>query len=65
MTNSKPLSCVRCRQPLPDGSMYCISCGCSNEGVLEGKIETINKQFEQRRTWEMLCRWFPFLRLFK
>lgn len=57
-------NCVRCRTPLPDGSSYCVSCGCNNEGLLDDKITTVNKQLEARQNWENLCRIFPFLRWF-
>jgi hypothetical protein len=55
-------NCIRCQQPLPEGSGYCVACGCANEGQLDEKVVTIHKQREWRATWERLCRSFPRLR---
>jgi hypothetical protein len=60
-----PRTCTRCRQPLPEGSSYCVACGCTNESVDNEKIATIAKQAEARKNWEAACRVFPFLRWFQ
>ncbi len=62
MPSSSSRSCVRCRHTLPEGSAYCVACGCHNEGLLDEKVVTIHKQLERRATWEWLCRMFPRLR---
>jgi hypothetical protein len=58
-------NCTRCRQPLPEGTGYCVACGCTNDGVMDDKYSTVGKQMEQRQMWEAICRVFPWLRLFK
>lgn len=65
MATQRSRNCARCRQPLPDGSSYCVACGCNNEGLLDDKIVKVNNQLEARRNWENLCRMFPFLRWFE
>ena len=35
--------CVRCRQELPEGSGYCVACGCANEeALLERRVKATN-----------------------
>jgi hypothetical protein len=62
-TNAR--NCIRCQSPLPDGSAYCVSCGCNNEGLLDDKLVKVNNQLESRRNWENWCKVFPFLRWFE
>jgi hypothetical protein len=57
--------CIRCQQPLPAGTGYCVACGCTNDSVMDDKYVAVGKQMEARRTWEAICRVFPFLRIFK
>jgi hypothetical protein len=42
--------CRRCQQPLPQGSGYCVACGCTNDAVYEKLIANEN-QIEKRRFW--------------
>jgi hypothetical protein len=60
-------TCRRCLQALPEGSGYCVACGCSNDAAYERLIENENK-IENRRFWfrmlsqlgnlSMFSRWF-------
>lgn len=58
-------TCIRCRQPLPDGTSYCVACGCANEGATDAKRAEIGRQMEWRQTWESCCKVFPWLRWFE
>jgi len=61
-----PLNCVRCRQPLPEGSYYCVACGCNNESALQDRMVDIGNQLESRRWWfqfwNSLANVFPWIR---
>jgi uncharacterized Zn finger protein (UPF0148 family) len=61
MSQTQTAHCSRCRQPLADGTTYCVACGCNNEGLLDAKISKVGSDLETRATWNQLCRFFPFL----
>ena len=42
--------CMRCRQALPEGSGYCVGCGCTNDTAYEKMIANENK-IEMRQFW--------------
>jgi hypothetical protein len=65
MPDAPTRNCIRCKQPLPAGTGYCVACGCTNDGVMDDKYSTVGKQMEERATWEAVCRVFPWLRIFK
>lgn len=50
MSDLTRYTCRRCLQPLPEGSGYCVACGCSNDAAYERLIENENK-IESRRFW--------------
>ncbi len=68
MTDLHRRTCRRCLQPLPEGSGYCVGCGCSNDAAYEQLIANENA-IEDRRFWLKFWMWlasiFPFLRLFR
>jgi hypothetical protein len=43
-------NCTRCRQPLPEGTGYCVACGCTNDAAYEKMIANEN-QIEVRQFW--------------
>jgi len=49
--SSEPLKCARCRQPLPEGSGYCVSCGCSNDFAVQQRRLNVNEQADKRIGW--------------
>jgi hypothetical protein len=61
MSQTQTARCSRCRQPLPEGTSYCVACGCNNEGLLDAKISKVGSDLETRATWNYWCRIFPFL----
>jgi hypothetical protein len=67
--SAAPPACVRCRQPLPQGSQFCVACGCSNEAAVDERIVDLGNQIESRRWWfqfwNSLCAAFPIFRLFR
>lgn len=40
--------CIRCRQALPEGSGYCVACGCSNEDALTARQVQVTNAAENR-----------------
>lgn len=66
MTASPP-ACLRCRQTLPEGSGYCVACGCTNDSAYEKLIANENK-IEQRRFWNQFWKFagaYPIFRWFR
>jgi hypothetical protein len=51
-------TCYRCRQPLTEGSNFCVACGFHNEGATIDKTLQVHQQLENRRQW-----WEAFGRL--
>jgi hypothetical protein len=48
--------CVRCRQALPEGSSYCVSCGADNvEALLARRVEA-TQQADARISWLRFVR---------
>jgi len=35
LSNTSTRNCTRCRQPLPEGTGYCVACGCMNDSAYE------------------------------
>ena len=50
MSNTSTRNCTRCRQPLPEGTGYCVACGCMNDSAYEKMIANENK-IEVRQFW--------------
>lgn len=42
--------CIRCQQQLPEGSGYCVACGCTNDTAYEKMIANENR-IESRQFW--------------
>ena len=61
-------TCARCRQPLPEGSGYCVACGISSDAAYEKLIANEN-QINERRTWlefwMNLANRYPIFHLFR
>jgi hypothetical protein len=51
MSQSEPANCVRCRQPLPEGSGFCVSCGFNNEAALMARRVKVVEQADERIGW--------------
>jgi predicted amidophosphoribosyltransferase len=64
MSTAAPRLCIRCKQQLPEGTGYCIACGCTNDSVMDTKLAKINRDLQWRKTWVELQSMFPFLRWF-
>lgn len=45
-----PRACSRCRQPLGEGTSYCVTCGCTNDAAYAKLIANEN-QIAERRLW--------------
>jgi len=62
------LKCARCQQPLPEGSGFCVSCGCNNDmALLERQAKVgmdANRRIERLGFWKRLSEALPFLRIF-
>ena len=43
-------TCSRCRQPLAEGTSYCVACGCASDVAFEKMIANEDK-IEERRVW--------------
>jgi hypothetical protein len=44
MMQNEPAKCARCRQPLPESSGYCVSCGHTNElALLERRVKVVGQ----------------------
>ena len=61
-----PQLCSRCRQPLPEGSGYCVACGCTNEFATQSRQASLNQQADNRIEaagfWRKI---FQFLRIMR
>jgi len=49
--SAEPAKCVRCRQPLPEGSGFCVSCGHNNEAALLERRTKVMGQADDRIGW--------------
>jgi hypothetical protein len=49
--STEPNKCVRCRQPLPEGSGFCVSCGHNNEAALIERRVKVVGQADARIGW--------------
>jgi len=48
MSSAEPARCVRCRQPLPEGSGFCVACGFQNEAaMLERRVKVVGQADER------------------
>jgi hypothetical protein len=58
--------CLRCRQPLPEGARFCVSCGFHNDADLMEKRVAAESEIERRKsraaTWRKLLRFAWFFR---
>jgi hypothetical protein len=59
MPQTEPAKCARCRQPLPEGSGFCVSCGHTNElALLERRVKVADAA-DKRLGWaKWLGDWF-------
>ena len=49
--SAEPAKCVRCRQPLAEGSGFCVACGHNNEAaLLERRVKVVG-QADERIGW--------------
>ncbi|HEY2412263.1 MAG TPA: hypothetical protein VGI40_08475 [Pirellulaceae bacterium] len=56
--STESLKCARCRQPLPQGSGFCVSCGHNNDTALIKKSLKVAGEAEKRLTWaQRLSAW--------
>ena len=57
----EPIKCVRCRQPLPEGSGFCVACGFNNEAALiERKVKVVGQADDRigfARSLSEIFRW--------
>jgi hypothetical protein len=64
--STEPQKCVRCRQPLPAGSGFCVSCGHNNEAALLERQDKVLGKANDRIAWaqgvRQWLRGFSFLR---
>ena len=51
MSKNEPATCVRCRQPLTEGSGFCVSCGHTNEAALVERQVKLVGQADERIGW--------------
>ena len=60
--------CRRCQQVLPEGSGYCVACGCTNDVAYEKLIDSENKMEQRRermRFWRSFSTWAFAFRIFR
>ena len=66
MSNNEPAKCARCRQPLTQGSGFCVSCGHTNEASLVERRVKLVGQANERIGWaKRLAEWARGLGLFR
>ena len=69
MPIAQPVSCLRCRQPLPEGSHFCVGCGMNNDGALLNQIVGVGDQIQKRRDrlafWDAITSMLHFSRFFR
>jgi hypothetical protein len=66
VTQTQTAKCVRCRQPLPEGSGFCVTCGHLNENALIERQVKVMRQANDRigfaQKFRDICRgiggWF-------
>jgi hypothetical protein len=62
------LKCARCQQPLPEGSGFCVACGCNNDLALMERNAKVSfdadKRVQRLGLWKRLGEALPFLRIF-
>ena len=62
MSNANPITCSRCRQPLPKGTTFCVGCGVQNQADAPFEQSLQNQQkIEARRQRSRLFRWLARL----
>jgi len=68
MPQIEPMKCVRCRQPLAEGSGFCVSCGHNNEAAMMQRAANVHMAADERigraRFWKRISDALPFLRIF-
>lgn len=60
--STSPRLCARCKSSLPEGSGYCVGCGCDNGGVGE-KLVKAHKDIERSKAkvqWQLFWSRFWF-----
>lgn len=50
--------CIRCRQPLPAGSRFCVSCGCHHDSDLLQTRAAMESEMARRKNRSALWRRF-------
>ena len=46
--SAEPVNCVRCRQPLAEGSGFCVACGHNNDAaLLERRVKVVGQADER------------------
>jgi hypothetical protein len=54
--STEPQKCVRCRQPLAEGSGFCVSCGHNNEAATIERRVKVMGQADDRIGWAQRIR---------
>jgi hypothetical protein len=65
---TEPQKCTRCRQPLPEGSGFCVTCGHTNESAMMDRLAqtqfAIDKRQQRLGFWKSITDALSLLRIF-
>jgi hypothetical protein len=68
MAQAEAIKCARCRQPLTEGSGFCVSCGHNNESAMMDRAANLRFAIDKREArlgfWKRIVDVLPFLRIF-